>query len=450
MAKTTKQISLNSLAIINEHTAGIDIGSMLMMVSYTDNQGKHFLMETDGFTKSLEELASTLQKAGVTHVAMEATGIYWMSLYEILENYGLEVTLINPRHFKNVDAQKTDVNDCQWIHQLHAHGMLRNSHIAPELYRELKSYMHERSVLQKQKSDTLNRIHRILSLMNIKVQHLISDIEGVSGMKLIRAIASGIEDPELLLAQIDVKKLKANRGDLLKSLEGLYKVQFVRILNNLLKAFDFFVEEMKSYELFIQDVLTKMLPSDEQGNRPTIKAKKSFVRKNQYSINLKEYLHHILGVDATKIDGLEEASILEIISVTGKEMDKWPTAEHFTSWLNLSPRPKISGGKILGHQKRFTNNKATQAFRLAAQTMWKHKGGLGNLYRRLAAQKGAKKAIKAVARRLAVIFYHILKNKTEYDASRFQTNIEELRRKKIVRLNKEASKYGLTLQPLTS
>jgi transposase len=170
-------------------------------------------------------LAKTLLSAGVKEVAMEATGVYWMSLYEVLEQKGLRVILINPRHFKNVHAQKTDVKDCQWIQQLHAHGLLRASHIAPELFRELKGYLHERNVLQKQKSDTLNRIHRILTLMNIKVQHLISDIEGVTGMELLRAIASGIEEPEELLSLINTDRLKAGKEELLKSLRGIYKQQ---------------------------------------------------------------------------------------------------------------------------------------------------------------------------------------------------------------------------------
>ena len=157
MAKLVKKQNDASmqLAVINQNTAAIDVGSMLMMVSFSDASGKQFLIETDGFTESINELAKTLKDASVTHVAMEATGVYWMALYEVLEQHGLTVTLINPRHFKNVDAQKTDVKDCQWLHQLHAHGLLKASHIAPEIYRELKTYLHQRDVLQQQKSDTL-------------------------------------------------------------------------------------------------------------------------------------------------------------------------------------------------------------------------------------------------------------------------------------------------------
>lgn len=448
MVKSSNQPTQNPLAILNPHAAGIDIGSMLMMVSYSDPFGQQKLVESTGFSEDLLKLAKTLKSEGITDVAMEGTGVYWMAVYEVLEQEGLKVTLTNPRHFKNVAAQKTDVKDCQWLHQLHAHGLLRSSHIAPDLYRELKTYIHERNVLQKMKSDTLNRIHKILTQMNIKVQHVISDIEGVAGMKLLRGIAVGITDPEKLLSLVNTSKLKATKDELLQSLNGLHKKQFTIVLQNQLEVFDFLKSKMQSYELLIEDVLKRMMPSDENGSISEIKKKKSYTRKNEYAVNLKAYLERILGVDVTAVDGLKEISVLEIMSVTGTDMNKWRTPEHFTSWLNLSPRPKISGGKLLGHEKRFTNNKATQAFRLAAQTMWQNKGPLGQLYKRLAVRKGSKKAIKAVARKLAVIFYKMVKEKCSYDKQRLEGNPEQQKARKLAMLMREASKYGYDLQPV--
>ena len=450
MAKKAKPNQSLQFAIINPCCAAIDVGSMMMMVSYSDEQGNQHLLEVDAFTQSLQQLAGTLKQAGVKHVAMEATGVYWIVVYEILEQEGFKVTLVNAKHFKNVDAQKTDVKDCQWLHQLHANGLLRASHIPQEVYRELKSYLHERTVLQNQKSDTLNRIHKLLTQMNIKVQHLLSDIEGVAGMTLLRGIAKGITDPEQLLSLIDASKLKAGKEDLIKSLKGVYKKQFIVILQHALKAYDFFKEQMKAYEMLIEGVLKTMLPEDKNGKKPAIKNKTGFVRKNQYSINIKEYLKHIIGVDVTQIDGIDEITALDIISVTGTDMSKWPASEYFTSWLDLAARPKKSGGKIIGHEKRFTNNRATQAFRMAAQTMWQNKGSLGRLYRKLAAQKGSKKAIKAVARRLAVIFYTMVKNKTEYDPKKLEVDTERQRTKKIRYLQKEAARYGFVLESVTN
>ncbi|MFI5140653.1 MAG: IS110 family transposase [Sphingobacteriales bacterium] len=451
MAKTTKQEKQSlQLAVIRPCCAAIDVGSMMMMVSYSDTEGNQYLMEVDAFTSDLEQAAKTIFDAGVRDVGMEATGPYWISLFQILEGYGMKVTLVNPRHFKNVDGHKTDVKDSQWLHQLHAHGLLRASHVPQEIYRELRGYLHERDILQHQKSDTLNRIQKILTQMNIKVQHLISDIEGVSGMKILRGIAKSISNPEDLIADVDLDRLKASKEDLLKSLNGHYRPQFIKILQHQLVAFDFFKEQMKIYEMHIEEVLKKMLPEDMEGNKPQIKQKKGLVRKNQYSINVKGHLEHIVGVDLTKIDGLDEISILEIISVTGLDMNKWPTPEHFTSWLGLSPRPKKSGGKIIGYDKRVNKNKATQAFREAAQAMWQNKGSLGQLYRRLSAQRGSKKAVKAVARKLAVIFYCMVKNKTAFDKDKLKVDTARQEAKKIAFLKKEASKYGYTLQNIAA
>jgi len=372
-----------------------------------------------------------------------------MALYQILEQHGLKVTMVNPRHFKNVDAQKTDVKDSQWLHQLHAHGLLRGSHIPQEIYRELRTYLHERNLLQKQKSDTLNRIQRLLTEMNIKVQHLITDLEGVAGMKLLRGIAAGISDPGELLSLIVVQTLKTSKEDLIKSLKGNYKPQFIKVLQHQLVAFDFFKEQMKDYELLIEDLLKKMLPQDEDA-KVEIKKKTISVRKNQYNFNVKDYLNHIVGVDLTKIDGIDEINVLEIISVTGLDMSKWKTADHFTSWLNLSPRPKISGGKIIGYDKRVSNNQASQAFRMAAQTMWHNKGPLGLAYKRLSAQRGTKKAIKAIARKIAVIFYHMIKNKTSFDKDKLKVDTARQEAKRVAFLKKEAAKYGYVLKNIAA
>jgi len=433
------------LGIIYPNSAGIDVGSMNMVVSYQGPQGGSQVREYGSYTQELHALARELKSAGVRQVAMEATGVYWMAVYEVLEAYDLEVTLVNPTHYKNVAGQKTDISDSQWIHQLHAHGLFRASHIADESYRELRSYIHERGIFQKQKGDTLNRIQKVLTQMNIKYQHLISDIEGVIGMQILGRIASGNTDAETILANLNLGQLKASREDLLKSLTGVYKPHLITILNQHLLAYRFYKTQMLAYEKEIEGLLKKLLP-----RQSTVRAKTGKVRKNQYHFNLKDYLHQLVGIDLTTIDGLDENTVLTIISVTGLTMEKWPTAEHFASWLNLAARPRKSGGKVLGHQKRFTNNPATQAFRMAGQTMWQNKGVLGHLYRRLSASKGSKKAIKAVARRLAVIFYNMVRKKISHDPKIVALDQEQIKARKIARLRKEAEKLGCSLHIKTA
>ena len=215
-----KQAVTLQLGLIYPAAAGIDVGSMNMMVSYPGAAGIQTVQEYGAYTQDLHTMAEDLQKAGVTHVCMEATGVYWMAVYEVLEQHDFKVTLVNARHYKNVDGQKTDVKDCQWLQQLHAHGLLRASHIAEEQYRELRTYIHERGVLQKNKSDTLNRIHKVLTQINIKVQHIISDIEGVIGMQIIERIAGGMTEPQAILEGLAIEKLKAGREQLEQSLNG--------------------------------------------------------------------------------------------------------------------------------------------------------------------------------------------------------------------------------------
>jgi transposase len=434
--------TVESFGLVNPHSAGIDIGSMLMVVCFTDQQGIIHVQEFDSFTESLIQLAELLQQHGIEKVGMEATGSYWTALYNILESYGMEIVVANPSHFRNVAARKTDINDAQWLHQLLSYGLLRNSHIAPEPNRELRRYLHERDIYKKQKSDTLNRIQRNLTLMNIKVQHLISDIEGVAGMKLIEAICDGITDPEILLEIIYSKRLKASPEDLLSALKGDYHQQYINILSQTLKTYNFLVEQMVAYETYIEEILQKMLAY----NPTPIAKKEGLVRKNQYSINLKGYLLALFETDLTEVEGLDEINLLTILAVTGTNMKKWPTAAHFVSWLNLSPRPKISGGKIIGYERRVNNNPATQAFRLAANSLWQSKGPMGQQYRKLSATKGKAKAIKAVARKIAVIFYNLVLTKEAYDPTRVQPNIEKQTAKKIARLQKEAAKLGLIVQ----
>jgi transposase len=435
---------MERFGLLYPRSAGIDVGSMLMMVSYTDRQDLIHLAEFESYTDELHRLADLLTTHGIEIVTMESTGSYWKTLFGILQDRGIRVVMINPSHYRNVAAQKTDVQDAQWLHQLLSHGLLRASHIAEAPYRQLRDFQHERSHCQDQKKNVLNSIQKVLTMMNIKFQHLISDIEGVSGMKLVRAIASGITDPQILLGHIDHQLLKASKEDLLSSLKGEYQEHQVTILRCKLTEYDFFKSQMLNYEIYIRQVLTSLpheLPMPSRINK-----KPGSVRKNQYHFNLKDYLHAIFGVDLTAVEGLDEIGLLTILSVTGTDMSKWPTAAHFASWLNLSPRPKITGGRVVGYEKRVTHNPATQAFRIAANCLWQSKGPLGQLYRKLAATKGSAKAIKAVARKIAVIFYNMVLKKQAYDASKVQQDPAITTARTLARLQKNAAKLGYIIQ----
>jgi len=459
MEKVFVKGTISGLPVVNLHAAGIDVGSTVMSIAYTDKQGNLCLCRTGCFTSELHEVVNLLREEEVTDAAMEATGVYWMSLYEMLEDAGIRLTLINPGHYKKPDP-KTDDNDSLWIHQYHSCGILRNSHIADDDYRELRNYIHERGSVQKQKSETLTRIQQILTRMNIKLQHLISDIECSGSMSVLRAIASGITDAEKLVDLMHAERFKAARKDLVASLNGMYKKDLVVLLKMKLQEYDFFVNQMKNYEIHIESTLKKI---SEKSNTPELtennatssepdsvskspnKSPKS--RKNQYSFNACQYLKKILGTDLTKAAGMDEKMLLDVISVTGSDMSKWATAKHFTSWLNLSPRRRQSGGKYIGNEHRKTSNPATQAFRISAHAIGiKGKGYLGELYRKLSVKKGAKTATKAVARKIAVSFYTLVKNHVEYDPQVIEQRIKKQEENKLRQLKVMAKKMGYSIQ----
>jgi transposase len=449
MENFVKQEHLDGLPVINPHTAGIDVGSMLMSVAFTDREGQEWVFETNGFTHKLEFIVDKLQGEGVTDVAMEATGVYWMTLYDLLEDAGIKVTLINPGHYKNAAIQKTDIKECQWIHRYHACGIFRNSHIATDLFRELRGYVHERNIIQRQKSDVLNRIHRILTQMNVKVQHFISDIEGVGGMKLLRAMAGGETDSRQLLSLLDLERFKSSPEDLEDSLKGIYKECFINLLKLKLDEYDFLKSQMLQYEKYIETVLQKILQGEipQKSEKKGEKGKKGkYVRKNEYHFDAKSYLTLILGTDLTAVEGLGEKVLLEILAVTGNDMSKWPTSQHFASYLGLAPRIRKSGGKNLGHDRKTNSNPASQAFRQAAHSIARSKSPLGQLYRTLAVRKGTRTAKKAVARKLSVLFYTLVKNKQSYDNSKIIEQEKKKQQNTIAKLNKLADKLGYTIQ----
>jgi transposase len=446
-----------------------------MLVSYTNLSGEHCLCKTGCFTKDLKDLVSELTKEGVTDAAPEATGVYWASPYELSEESGIHVTLINPSRYKNSTRIKTDANDSIRIHRYHSCGILRHSHIANDLYRELRGYVHERNILQKQKSETLTRIRRLLTLMNIKLQHHVSDIEGVGSMKVLRAIASGTKDPEVLIDMMNVARFKTDRSELVSSPEGNYRPHFVTMLRMKSEEYDFFVGQMKKYETHMEALLKKIEESviilkgtkneadtdtdtdaeadaDAEADTSTEtsqKKKRKYTRKNQYGIDIKGYSERILGIDLTQVEGSDEKVLPDILSITGDNMNNRPTAEHFVGWLNLSPRRKQTGGKYIGNQTRHTSNPATQAFRISAQSGGaKSKGPLGALYRRLSATKGSRTAVKAVARKLGVLFYTLVKNKIAYDPLIAAERIKKQNEMETRRLHKIARKLGYEVKKI--
>jgi hypothetical protein len=451
--------STTGMPVLNYHVAGIDVGTTEMWITYTNAKRQTCQFMTGSCTQDLSEIVETFLSEGVTAVAMESTGIYGDPLRSMLENAGIRVTVINPALYKKPDL-KTDGKDSIWLHQYHSVGLFKDSHYAKECWRELREYIQEREVMQNHKSQSLVKISRQLSMMNVKLPHFVSDIEGVNAMRVLRAIAAGNFDPEYLVSLIDLDRMKSDKATLLKSLEGDFRPYLINVFKEKLAEYDFYVSQMKKYETYMTVLLEEISRIEEEkrikeqaacstseeseksekSEKPVPHKKKA--RKNEYDFDGADYLNRITGIDLTAIDGLEVKTLLIVLSVTGIDMSKWKNAEAFVSWLCLAPRPNISNGQLKGYDRRKSTNPATQALRVAVRSLHNNNGHYGHMYRRIQRRKGSIAANKAVARHLAILIYTLLKNHTEYDENFHKEEKQKQKKRNEKKLLKLAEQLG--------
>jgi transposase len=444
------QATDSELTMLNEKVAGIDIGNEAHYVSVSPRLCADPVRRFGTFTADLEAMADWLVSLGIESVAMESTGIYWLNAFEVLEARGIAVLLVNARYPKNVSGRKSDVSDSRWLQQLHSYGLLPASFIPESAIRELRAYVRQRGSLVVQKAQVLQRIGKALQLMNIKIQNKIARLDSKVGMQIVRAIAEGEQKVEVL-AKFHTERMKVSQADFQAALQGNYRSEHLFVLKQALAAFDFFKAQILECEQAIEQILQKWQTGEEVKPEDFVsQAKTTQVRQNDYRFEVEGYLQAITSVDLLAIKGLSESNLLTILSETGLDMSRWESAKHFTSWLGLSPKPKKSGDKVIGHIRQKHPSRANQAFKLAAWALHSSKCHLGALYRKLSIRKNTGVAVQAVARKLAVIFYTMLKNKTDYQnnsADEYEKKEQERRQK---RLEKEAKKLGFSLQKVNS
>lgn len=441
----------NNFQVVNPHAGGIDVGSMEHYVAILTEEQKSEVKCFSTFTPDLEALAEYLVRNKVDTVAMESTGNYWIPLYTVLERHGIKVCLTNARTLKNVSGRKTDVSDCQWIQKLHTFGLLGASFIPDEATRELREFVRQRETIEKEKSRDMQLIGKALGLMNIKLQHVVSDLEGVSAMLIIRDIAGGVTDAKSLVNHRD-KKMKASIEELELSLTGNYSYSHVFMLRQYLTNYDLHKRQLLECDKEIEDLLKAQSAQLEQSqgveSLNKLEEKIHKARKNEYTVDVKKYLRQIYGVDLTAVEGLKEKTLLTILSEVGSDLHSWRTEKHWTSWLRLCPNPEISGGKVLGHKNMKTDNRVSKAFRLGAQSLHHSNSPLGVFYRRISSKYGGPTAIKATARKLAIIFYKMVKNGTEYVRQNVEEYTAKCKEQFIKTMEKKAKKFGLELKPI--
>jgi transposase len=434
---------MKALPILDERATGIDVGSERLHVSIGGEVPKVF----STMTRDVQLLVAWLREQGVRTVAMEATGVYWMYLYEALQAAGLEVVVVNGRHVRNVPGRKTDMADCQWLATLHAHGLLRPGFVPPEHVRRLQDYVRLRDDHVAMAASHVQHMQKALERMNVKFHDVISDLTGVSGMKVMRAILDGQRDPAKLLELCDaqIKRRKSER--VVESLRGTWKREHLFALGHAIAAWDFYQGQIRECDRAIEQVLHEMAGPPNDDGAQAVPSGKAATASTPDVRGLHRVLVQVCGgQDPTKMPGMADHSLLRVISEVGTDLTKWPTEKHFTAWAGLAPGTAQSGKR--------RKNQARQRNRvgLIFSTMARSAGnsidtGFGGMYRRLKARRGGLVANKALARKLAAMFWRVMVHGVEYVEQGLRKYQERAAMSEKRVLTKLARKHGLQLVP---
>ncbi|MGB7847846.1 MAG: IS110 family transposase [Candidatus Acidiferrum sp.] len=446
---------LGDRPVLEPNAAGIDVGAREMFVAVPPGRDEHPVQVFATFTEDLERLADWLLQCGVTTVAMESTGVYWIPLIEILEQRGIRPCLVNARHMKNVPGRRTDWHECQWLQFLHSVGLLRAAFRPEENICAVRTVLRHRSELVMAASQHVQHMHKALTQMNLQIHHVISDITGVTGLAIVDAILAGQRDAAEL-AKLRDPHIKVQEETIRKSLVGNWRPELLFTLKQSRELYRTYQQLIVGCDLEIEKLLPlfeprrdpeeKPLPPDRKRNRGGNKRRKKHGDPNP-RFNLRTETYKLFGVDVTQIPGLQE-NALPLFSEVGRDMSKWPTAAHFVSWLALCPDNDISGGKLLWRGVRTVKNRAGHLFRLAAFSLHHSPTPLGHYLRRMKAKLGPRAATTATAHKIAVIFYTMVKNQLEYDESIWATRDARREQRLEIKLKRQAKQLGYQLVPI--
>jgi len=427
------------LPVINEHAAGIDVGDTFHAAAFSNGEGSLEVSECLSFTTDLNGLVKSLKEKGITTAAMESTGVYWLNLYLLLEEAGIEPYLVNAKHVKNVTGRKKDDTDAIWLQKLHSCGLLQKSFQPDTEIRTLRTYVRQRKNLIGLSSDSVRRMQKALELMNLKIHVVISDILGKTGLAIVADILGGQRDVNELIKHKD-RRIKASDEEIKKSLEGIWKDEYLFTLQQAYDGYLFYQSQIKSCDEKIKECLlqgaVKVLEGDISSLDISIKKKP---KKNQFSFNAEILLSTMVGVNVCEVNGLSEVSVVELISEIGTDMTKWKSHKHFAAWLNVAPNTKITGGKVISSKMQKKKNSAGQTLRMSASSLSSSKSPLGNYYRKMKARLGKKGGVVATAHKIARIVYVMLSTKQPYNESIIENEQEKWKKQRIKYLENQLS-----------
>ena len=406
-----KRTGNSGLPLLNPDAAGIDVGAREHYVAVPVERDVQPVRCFGAFTEDLHRLAQWLLQCGIKTVAMESTGVYWIPLYQILESYGLAVKLVNARHVKHVPGRKSDVQDCQWLQQLESFGLLSGSFRPEAKICTLRSYMRQREMLIRNASRYIQQMQKALTQMNIKLHQVISDLSGHTGLRIVRAIVAGERD-RLKLAALKDRRIKSDVSIIAKALEGDYRAEHLFALKQALELYDYYQQKIAECDA---EICKELQMLETRGTASPVLKRKPRSQHNPFGFVSQGELYRIMGVDLTRIDGVNENTAQLILSELGLDIcHKWPTEAQFTSWLGLCPNNEISGGKLLKRGTRKVVNRVANALRMCAQSLLNSKSALGAYARRMRARKDTPVAITATAHKLARLIYRTLKYGQDY------------------------------------
>jgi transposase len=438
----------STLPMLNPNAAGIDLGADFHWVSVPAERDADCVRRFGCLTADLYAMATWLKTCGITTVAMEATGVYWVPVFQILETQGFEVKLVNARHVKTVPGRKSDVLDCQWLQQLHSYGLLAGSFRPDDAICVLRSYMRHRDSLIQQASGHIQRMQKALTQMNVQLHRVISDISGTTGLAIIRAIIAGERDLHKLAALRDFR-IQASPDRIAAALQGDYRAELIFILQQELQLYEVYQNQIVACDAEIEQYLQQFEDQIDPTTTPLPPAKRRGKKQpgNAPQFDLRSHLYRITGVDFTQVNGFGALTVLTILSEVGLDPSRFPSAKHFASWLGLCPGSRITGGKSKSAKTRTVKNRVATALRMAAQTLVRSQSALGAFYRRMKARLGPPKAITATAHKLARIFYHLWKSGQAFVDPGSNAYEQQYQARLVNNLKQKAKNLGFELVP---
>lgn len=434
---------------VNPHAAGVDIGAAEIVVCVPGRENTQIVKVWGNYTADLQAIGGWLQEHQIKTVAMESTGVYWIPLFEELERQGFECLLISSRSLRRVAGRKSDISDAQWIQTLHSYGLLEGSFRPPAELVALRTLLRHRSQLVEHRSPHIQHMQKALLQMNVQLSQAVSDVTGLTGLKIIRAILAGEREPQTLAA-LREPGCKKSAEEIGKALTGTWREEHLFVLKQSMMLYDFYTEQIQACDEEIERLYTLTRPDWDNGEvQPLTKRKRDSHSKNipHHPQEIRKHLKRISGVDLSLVDGFGVSLAQTVIMEVGTDMSKFPDEKHFCSWLGLTPQHEISGGKVLKNNTLKTKNRAGQAFRMAAQSVKQAECAFGAFYRRLKARLGPSQATVATAHAIARVVYRMLKYQVEYaplSLNEYQKHYEE---QQIKYMRKKAAKFGFQLVP---